>query len=475
MNFYVKYTTLATSNRLYNLILALFITSPVFAYPSLDRLPNGHKASLIIESETQKEVDLNSTQLFPPASTLKLFTALAAKLALPNDFRFTTYLEASHDVVFRFSGDPSLTYSDIESLVIALKSSGIRQIEGDIWLDNSAFTGYERGVGWPWDILGVCYSAPASAITIDHNCVQASISTLATGETRVFVPSHQPISAKTEAKSVTKEMKSQLHCDLELLARPDNHYTLAGCLTERSRPLPLKFAVQDTQSYAKAVINGLLEKHDIAFENDFKIGKAPAAKPIAQHDSAPLDELLKLMLKESDNLIADNLTKKIGVYYYQQPGSFASGTAAIKAILLDQANIDLANAQLEDGSGLSRNNKVTAQSMNQVLNYIWKNDDHLGLINMIPVAGKDGTLRYRSSMRRDPIAGQIRGKSGSIFGSHNMAGFGLDSKGKPASTFVQFISDYHYSVDENAAPSTPPITQFEQAFYNDVLRFSVHQ
>jgi D-alanyl-D-alanine carboxypeptidase/D-alanyl-D-alanine-endopeptidase (penicillin-binding protein 4) len=113
--------------------------------------------------------------------------------------------------------------------------------------------------------------------------------------------------------------------------------------------------------------------------------------------------------------------------------------------------------------------------MNQVLNYIWKNDDHLGLINLMPVAGQDGTLKYRSSMRTPPIEGKIRGKSGSIFGSHNMAGYGLDSKGNPASTFVQFISDYHYSVDENAAPTTPPITQFEQAFYNDVLRFSVHQ
>lgn len=466
---------MAKTHRLFKQILPLFVTFPVLAYTPLNLLPNGHKASLIIESEAKKELNLHSSQLFPPASTLKLVTALAAKLALPTDFRFITYLEINQDVVFRFSGDPTLSYSDIESLVIALKKTGIKKIDGNIWLDNSAFTGYERGVGWPWDILGVCYSAPASAITIDHNCVQASISTLATGDTRVFVPDHQPIIAETLATSVTKELKSQLHCDLELIARPDNHYTLSGCLTERSRPLPLKFAIQDTQLYAQAVISRLLTKHGITFNKEFKIGKAPAAKPIAKHESAPLNELLEEMLKESDNLIADNLTKKIGAYYFQKSGSFASGTAAIKQILLDSANIDLANAQLEDGSGLSRNNKITAKNMNEVLNYIWKNDDQLGLLKLMPISGQNGTLIYRNSMRKAPIKGQILGKSGSIFGSHNMVGYGLNSEGTPAATFVQFISDYHYTPPESSAPSTSPITQFEQAFYSDVIKFSAHK
>ncbi|MCV6004416.1 D-alanyl-D-alanine carboxypeptidase, partial [Escherichia coli] len=57
------------------------------------------------------------------------------------------------------------------------KKNGLTRMNGDLWLDNSAFTGYDRAVGWPCDILGVCYSAPASSITLNNNCVQASIYT----------------------------------------------------------------------------------------------------------------------------------------------------------------------------------------------------------------------------------------------------------------------------------------------------------
>ncbi|MGT0150760.1 D-alanyl-D-alanine carboxypeptidase [Vibrio metschnikovii] len=61
-------------------------------------------------------------------------------------------------------------------------------MSGDIWLDISQFSGYQRAVGWPWDSLGVCYSAPVSAVNLDGNCIQASIYTQDNGSTRVYVP-----------------------------------------------------------------------------------------------------------------------------------------------------------------------------------------------------------------------------------------------------------------------------------------------
>ena len=100
-------------------------------------------------------------------------------------------------------------------------------------------------MGTPWDIIGVCYSAPASAITLDHNCVQAAIYTEKEGKTRVYVPEHQPIYVTTLARAVSKAEQEATQCQLELLSSADNHYQLQGCLVNRTQPLPLKFAIQN--------------------------------------------------------------------------------------------------------------------------------------------------------------------------------------------------------------------------------------
>lgn len=185
------------------------------------------------------------------------------------------------------------------------------------------------------------------------------------------------------------------------------------------------------------------------------------------------------MLKKSDNLIADNLTKTLGAKFYVQPGSFNNGTEAIKQILLTKANIDLSKAQLVDGSGLSRNNRIRSQTMAKILRFIWENDSQLNLINAMPTSGINGTLKYRQSMKKAPIQGNIIAKSGSLYGTYNMAGYSLDESGKPSSLFVQFVRDYFpEEQDPDPDPDKPveaPITQFERAFYKDVVEYSQTQ
>lgn len=343
-----------------------------------------------------------------------------------------------------------------------------------MWLDNSAFTGYDRAVGWPWDILGVCYSAPASSITLNNNCVQASIYTQKDGGTRVYVPEHQPIRVKSSAETVSKTIQKSRHCDLDLLANPDNQYELKGCLVEREKPLPLKFAVQNPERYTSQNISTLLKQLGIELKGKIKIGSAPQKqrKLMALHRSKPLSDLLDDMLKHSDNLIADTLTKTLGAKFFVQPGSFTNGTEAIKQIIFANTGIDIRNARLEDGSGLSRNNRISATKMAEILRYIWKNEKTLKLIAIMPKSGESGTLQYRQSMRNAPIKGQLIAKSGSLYGTYNMAGYGLDKNGQPNTIFVQFVSDYFPEKRDDNKPVIAPITHFEQLFYRDIVNFS---
>ncbi|MEZ9744478.1 serine-type D-Ala-D-Ala carboxypeptidase [Vibrio splendidus] len=449
-----------------------------FAYPPLDKLPDGSSTSVILESlrGDSNKMNSNSDGFYPPASTLKLVTALAAKLELGDDFHYTTSIARSgNDSIISFSGDPTLQREQLKSLLGQYAKSQSRTIKGNLYLDNSTFTGYQRAVGWPWDILGVCYSAPSSAMTLDSNCAQASIYTKDNGSTRVYIPAHYPIDVTTTAATVTRSGQKATQCDLELITTPDNAYKLSGCLVERKKPLPLKFAIQNPELYTYQVVTSLLEELKIQVKGDVIVGKKAKANKtrlVASHHSEKLPELLDTMLKKSDNLIADNLTKTLGATFYVQPGSFNNGTEAIKQILLTKANIDLSKAQLVDGSGLSRNNRMRSQTMAQVLRYIWENDQQLNLIEAMPTSGTNGTLKYRQSMRKAPIQGNIIAKSGSLYGSYNMAGFGLDKAGNPNSLFVQFVRDYFPEEQNPDKPVEAPITQFERAFYKDVVKFS---
>ncbi|OLQ87069.1 serine-type D-Ala-D-Ala carboxypeptidase [Vibrio panuliri] len=457
--------------------IALFATNSI-AYAPLDYLPQGSRVSIAIEplnGETPYLTTSNRSQFFPPASTLKVVTALATKLALGDDFQFKTELASDQrDVVIRFSGDPTLQRKDLKQLLALGKQQGISRIRGDIWLDNSAFSGYERAIGWPWDIIGVCYSAPSSAVSLDENCVNASIYTNKNGSTRVYTPEHFPIYVSSTAITVSKQQQEQTRCDLELQVSPDNHYQLQGCLVERSKPLPLKFAVQDPALYTQRTVHSLLNELDIKLDGNIRIGSPPSNhyQPLATHNSAKLPDLLRTMLRKSDNLIADNLTKALGAKYFSQAGSYNNGTQAIKQVILEQTGINLERNKITDGSGLSRNNRFTSEDMAAVLRYIWQHDKTLGLVDLMPTAGENGTLKYRSSMRNAPIKGQLVAKSGSVYGSYNMAGFGLDKSGQPTTLFVQFVADYLPNKKGDDKPTIAPITQFEQMFYQDVLKYS---
>ncbi len=401
---------------------------------------------------------------------------MAAKLELGNGFTFRTTLESSNsDAVFTFSGDPTLVTQDLKTMLTRAKKNGLNRINGDLWLDNSAFTGYNRAVGWPWDILGVCYSAPASAVTLNENCVQASIYTQKNGTTRVYVPEHQPINVATSAQTVSKSVQKSRHCDLELIANPNNQYQLTGCLVDRGdKPLPLKFAVQDPEGYTSQKVEKLLKQVGVSLKGKIRVGKAPekSRKLLAVHKSKPLPQLLDEMLKRSDNLIADTLTKTLGAKFFVQPGSFTNGTEAIKQIIFSNTGIDIRNARLEDGSGLSRNNRISAKSMAAILRYIWQHEQELNLIAIMPKSGESGTLQYRQSMRKAPIKGQLIAKSGSLYGTYNMAGYGLDKNGKPNTLFVQFVSDYFPEKRDDNKPVVAPITRFEKLFYQDIVSFS---
>ncbi len=330
-------------------------------------LPNGAQLSYLIIDPEKKQVESEwqARVLRTPASMQKLLTATAAKLYLGEQFRYQTSIEGARakikngryqgSLTLRFVGDPTLLRSDISRMLRELKKQGIREIAGDFFINQSQFDGYQWSNGQAWNDLGVCYTSPTSAIIVNKNCVlgNLSLTTKIGHKAKLFIPNYEPITISSDVDVVSEAQRKETFCDLNITRKSGNSYHLWGCLQSRNSPLPLSLSVNDPFDYARKIIQSELQKVGIKLMGDIHLDDAKnpidTTELLVVHHSPLLNELLKEMMKESDNLIADSLFKTLGANYFNRAGNFSNGAAAVKAILLAE-NIDLKNGYIADGS-----------------------------------------------------------------------------------------------------------------------------
>lgn len=249
-----------------------------------------------------------------------------------------------------------------------------------------------------------------------------------------------------------------------------NRFTLTGCLTQRSEPLPLAFAIQDGASYAGAILKDELIQAGIQIDGHLKRQTRPGitGTVIAQTQSAPLHDLLKIMLKKSDNMIADTVFRTIGHERFGVPGTWRAGADAVRQVLRQKAGIDLGNTIIADGSGLSRHNLLAPATMMQALQYIAQHDNELNFISMLPLSGYDGTLRYRGGLHEAGVDGKVSAKTGALQGVYNLAGFITTASGQRMA-FVQYLSGYAVP-PEDQKQRRAPLVRFESRLYRDIYQ-----
>lgn len=436
----------------------------------IEQAPPGSQMALIVEpldSSGALHINYRGDTLLPPASTLKLFTATAAELELGPDYRFPTRLwqqgqqqggRWQGDLLIEFTGAPDLSVAQLGELLATLRQRGIREITGNILLDSHRFTGYDRAQGWPWNNLSVCYSAPVSALTIDGNCIQASLTNRGSGKlAHFFVPAHQPIDVTSSVTVLPDAEIEQQLCELEARLGPGNRYQLSGCISDRRDVLPLKFAINDPIAHGMARVRQELSRQGVVLRGEIISGDlGPHWQQAAEVQSAPLAELLEQALQRSDNLIADLLLKTLSAQAGQS-GSFARGVRALKQTILQHTGVDLHLAALSDGSGLSRDNLVQADQLAGLLRWLHTHPE-LHSYQSLPISGTSGTLKYRASTRQPPLKGAITAKTGTVNGSRNLAGY-IDTASGERYLFVLLLSSISIP---DAFKGASPITAFER-------------
>ena len=325
-----------------------------------------------------------------PASTNKVLTTAAALLALDRDARLTTRVMASGQpgvVVLKGGGDPTLSAAPAGQDTWYRDAARISDLADQVRRSGIFVTTVQVDVG--------AFSGPTMA------------------------PGWDP--ADIDGGDIA----------------PMEAVMLDG---GRTQPVSVDSARSSTPALDAGRALAVALKVDPAKVTVLPAG-TPSGQEIASVQSPPLIERLRQMMNESDNVMAESIGREVAAEQ-NRPQSF---DGAVQAVLgqLDKAKIDTGNARLLDSSGLSVHDRLTAETLDGVVNAAAGTDQPKlrPLLDVLPIAGGSGTLsnRYLDTDGGRAAAGYLRAKTGSLTGTNALAGIVTDASGRVL-TFA-FISN----------------------------------
>ncbi|HEY3266308.1 MAG TPA: D-alanyl-D-alanine carboxypeptidase/D-alanyl-D-alanine-endopeptidase [Armatimonadota bacterium] len=379
-----------------------------------------------------KEAD----RLLMPASNMKLLVSSCCTDALPADFHYTTPAlrdgtldggTLTGNLYLKGDGDPTLEYADLQQLARDVKAAGITHVTGDVVGDGSALDSRKLGSGWEWDDLSAYYAAEVDGLTVDRGSVTVRTLPGEVGQPPAVSvdPDAGYVLIRNEATTVQDSAPETLEVSREL---GENIIVASGQIRRGNKTAVEYVSVHNPSAYTAFLFRKCLQDAGITIDGSPRSGVTPAgATKVAAHDSAGLPDILKLLNKPSDNLIAETLLKTLG-RVKKGNGSAAAG-ADVERAYLEKIGVDAASVNIVDGSGLARQDNVTADALTRVLSYMWSHPNRSAFVDSLPVAGVDGTIRNR--MKGGFTTGNVQAKTGSLTRVSSLSGYVRTRDGEP--------------------------------------------
>jgi D-alanyl-D-alanine carboxypeptidase/D-alanyl-D-alanine-endopeptidase (penicillin-binding protein 4) len=379
----------------------------------------------------------NAERLLMPGSTMKIVTLAVAGDRLGWDHTFDTRISAQGrieagvlrgDLVAVGSGDPSLTIVGgpqlFSQVAETLASLDVRAVSGRVIGDDDAFDDELLGPGWAWDDLAGRDAAGVSGLQYNENVVEMIVTPGGSIGAPAALAFHPSIGTPYLLNQVTTSAADE---PLAITARRQfgNMTVVAGSIPVGSQPASRLISVANpTLFFAAAlragIVNAGIDVHAAAVDID-DVPDAPSdgGALLLTHKSAPLSALAVRLMKNSQNLYADTLFKASGAQVGMP--SFEGGRKAV-AETLASWGVDPTGLVQVDGSGLSRYNYLTAETLIAVLAQMERDDRSRGPFrSSLPLAGQEGTLAGR--MKGTAAEGNVRAKSGTLANVRSLAGY----------------------------------------------------
>lgn len=409
------------------------------------------------------------------ASTAKLFSTGTAMDMLGPDYKALTriYIDGDIDsngvlngnVWIRGGGDPSLgskyftkigaQLEFMQQWIQALNEKGIKQINGGVIADASEF-GYEGAPGgWNWSDLGNYYGAGPSGLTIYDNLINYKFSTSSVAGKDTKLSSMEPLVPGfvfhnyilSSNNSGDNAYLFGAPYSLDFFGTGTLPVNQNGFLVKGSLPDPeMQFAYEFNEALIAAGIK-VLELPEAARTKEIKSKQSDYDKRILinTYSGKALSVIIKETNYRSVNLFAEHMINLIG-YKKSGDGSTSSGLIVLEQHWKDKINTS--GLQLNDGSGLSRTNAISAHHFTQFLAYMKKSTYGAEFIASLPVAGVSGTLQ---NVCKDGVGqNRIMAKSGSMTRIKSYAGY-VDCVSGKSLAFAIIVNNQTCSSSELSA------------------------
>lgn len=424
--------------------------------------------------------DHQPSQLFVPASITKLFTAALALDRLGPHHRLETIVLAGgrprpdgtldHDLLVRGQGDPGFVWNyghtsplrSFDPLVRLVRQAGIQHIRGGLQAEETFLGGTKYGSGWAWEDLVRPYGGALSDLNANHNRVRLHVRPGASpGQ-----PGHvqfQPVDAGLEVLNQVRTVEPDGPRQIRWSRQPGRkEVVVSGPIPLRGPPWIAEVAVEEPALLFLELYRQALIQAKIRVEGPLTIrfpsnSPAPARTggswvPLGRAESAPVADLVRAMLKQSQNLYACVLLAAVGRECHRQGRHLALNTeqAAVAELrqFVREIGIPMEHVQLEEGSGLSRNNLLTPHAVTHLLRHMVQHRHAEAFVSALPVAARDGTLAER--MVGTAAAGRVRAKTGTLRWAHGLAGY-VQPDGRRPLTFCVFLNRYAAGADAPSA------------------------
>ncbi len=374
----------------------------------------------------------NADASMNPASVMKLVTTFAALELLGPAYRWKTevYLDGDN-LVLRGYGDPKLNYESFSMLLRALRGRGLREIRGDVLLDRSYFGPVADGR--IDDDTFRPYNVAPDALLVNFKSLRFSfLPEPERGAVRVFAEPALPGLEIVNTLKIVERGCPEGRAFRDLIqaafqSKPPRA-SFTGSYPAACGERDLNVALYVSEDYLAGMIRQLWAEMGGSWSGTVREGAAsPAARLLYVHDSAPLGVIVRDINKFSNNVMARQLYLTLAAEAGGAPARPENALRAVRQWLVIK-KISAPELVIENGSGLSRIERISAASLAALLQAAWRSPVMPEFMASLPVVATDGTMRKR--LRGESVAGHAHIKTGLLNDARSIGGYVLDRHGR---------------------------------------------
>jgi D-alanyl-D-alanine carboxypeptidase/D-alanyl-D-alanine-endopeptidase (penicillin-binding protein 4) len=406
------------------------------------KIPAGGVSAIVLEvGATRASLSVNPAAPMNPASVMKLVTTYAALELLGPAYRWKTEVYATApirqgtldgDLVLKGYGDPKLDLEAFWVLLRALRGKGLQSIRGDLVLDRSHF---ERAPGDAARFDGDAfrpYNVLPDALLVNYKSLRFAFAPEPErGTVSLYVEPRPPALDVVNVLKLSDGACPEGSAFRELLKatfEPARQRAIfAGRYPASCGEKDLNVALLEPNDHVAGMTKQLWDELGGTWQGAVREGLLPpGARLLHAMDSAALAEIVRGTNKFSNNVMARHLFLTLGAESAGAPANSEKAAAAIKAWVA-RKGIAAPELVMENGSGLSRLERISAANLAGLLQAAWRSSVMPEFIASLPVAAVDGTMRRR--LKGESVAGQAHIKTGLLTDARAMAGYVLDRSG----------------------------------------------